>query len=381
MALEPDDIEPLPEPLLEAVRTGDLEAVRRLLGGGTEGIDDRNHIYEHTALELAIAMERLDIARVLLDHGADPNAPSANDADALGVAVTLPRDEAHPLVELLLARGARPTGPAILAAAGAGDLWATDRLLAALPPDAPADHDAVNGTLLAAAVRLRDADLVERVLARWGSPLPDFHVQWAFEAAADTGHVEMWERLLALGAPHPERALRAAVTGFARDGAAGQLEILGRVAAQGGPALAGSLFASAVTIGQGPSERSEALVEVALRSGGDVDPPGGDGATALLRAADRHDVAQMRRLVELGADRHARDDAGRGLWEYVHRWPESVNLPAARAFLDELGIPEGDPWRDDRAPPRGDGLAGCAVLVGLAIGVVIVLVVLLAHAC
>jgi hypothetical protein len=191
----------------------------------------------------------------------------------------------------------------------------------------------------------------------------------------------MWERLLALGAPHPERALFSAVGGFARDGAAGQLEILGRVAAQGGPALAGSLFASAVTIGQGPSERSEALVEVALRSGGDVDTPGGDGATALLRAADRHDVAQMRRLVELGADRHARDDAGRGLWEYVHRWPESVNLPAARAFLDELGIPEGDPWRDDRAPPRGDGLAGCAVLVGLAIGVVIVLVVLLAHAC
>ncbi|WAS95125.1 ankyrin repeat domain-containing protein [Nannocystis punicea] len=378
--MAPDEIEPMVDaPLLEAVRAGSLDDVRRRLAATTSDLDTRNHAYGYTALELAIALGRVDVARLLLDAGADPNAPSANDTDALTVAIEEFGEEAHPSIELLLAGGARPTDAALLAAAQAGDLWAVDRLLAALPSESASvrDLDAIEGALLAAAVRRGDPALFERVRAR-SDEVSAHYLQWAFEAAADSGQSGMWGRLLQLGEPDLPRALRSAALAFLRNGTPAQYDMLRRITRAAGQAAAGQLFAFAVTCGLDVSDRTEALLALARECHGDLDARNAEGMTALLMAADRHHIQHMRRLIALGADRHARDATGRGLSAYVERWPQSVRLAEARAYLTELGVPSEPPATSQHAAPRDP--TGAAALLGLAIAVAIVAGVLLLHA-
>jgi ankyrin repeat protein len=378
--MAPDEIEPMVDaPLLEAVRAGSLDDVRRRLAATTSDLDTRSHAYGYTALELAIALGRVDAARLLLEAGADPNAPSANDTDALTVAIEEFGEEAHPLIELLLARGARPTDAALLAAAQAGDLWAVDRLLAALPSESASvrDLDAIEGALLAAAVRRGDPALFERVRAR-SDEVSAHYLQWAFEAAADSGQSGMWGRLLQLGEPDLPRALRSAALAFLRTGTPAQYDMLRRITRAAGPTAAGQLYAFAVTCGLDVSDRTEALLTLARECRGDLEARNAEGMTALLMAADRHHIQHMRRLIALGADRHARDAVGRGLSAYVERWPQSVRLAEARAYLAELGVPTEPPATSQHTVPRD--AAGPAVLLGLALAVAIVAGVLLLHA-
>jgi len=375
----PDDFEPmLDEPLLEAVRAGTIEDVHRRLRESSDELDKRSHIHECTPLELAIMLRRLDVARLLLDAGADPNAPAADDTDALAVAIRELGEEAQALLDLMLAKGARPTYEAILAAAQAGDLRLVDQLLSALPPGAAqfCDVDAIEGALLAAAVRRGDPALFERVRGR-GEPLPDHSLQWAFEAAADTGQAGMWDRLLRIGQPDRARAARSGALGFLRDGRPDQHALLRRIAGEAGREEVGQLFALAAM--SGSADSSGALLSLAVACNGDPETRHGGGMTALLLAADRHDVATMRRLIALGADRHARDDAGRGLSAYVERWPESVRIAESRAYVAELGVPV-EPPASTFPPPAPSDPTGAALLIGLVIGVGIVAVVLLLHA-
>ena len=73
-------------PLDQAVGEGNLELVKFLLKAGAKA---RGRTSNGTPLHTACAYRRLDIARVLLDHGADP---SAVDADGRRPAdLTMPR--------------------------------------------------------------------------------------------------------------------------------------------------------------------------------------------------------------------------------------------------------------------------------------------------
>ncbi|WP_170135994.1 hypothetical protein [Nannocystis exedens] len=364
-------------PLLEAVRTGGLEDVRRQIAA-TSDLDARGHAYGYTALELALALGRVDVARLLLDAGADPNAPSPNDTDALTVAIEEFAEAAHPLIDLLLDHGARPTDAALWAAAQAGDLWAVDRLLAALSAESASSRDleALEGALLAAAVRRGDAALFERVRAR-SDEMSANSLQWAFEAAADSGQSGMWGRLRQLGEPDLPRALQSAALAFLRNGTPAQYDLLRRITREAGPDAASRLFAFAVTCGLDVSDRTEALLTLARECRGDLEARDASGMTALLMAADRHHIQHMRRLIALGADRHVRDLAGRGLSAHVERWPQSVRLAEARAYLAELGVPTERPAASQHAVPRDP--TGLAVLLGLAIGVGVLAVVLLLH--
>ncbi|MFY0535821.1 hypothetical protein [Nannocystis pusilla] len=364
-------------PLLEAVRVGSLDDVRRQLAA-TADLDSRSHAYEYTALELALALGRVDVARLLLDAGADPNAPSANDTDALTVAIEEFGEASHPLIELLLDHGARPSDAALWAAAQAGDLWAVDCLLAALSAESASSHDleALEGALLAAAVRRGDASLFERVRAR-SDEMSASSLQWAFQAAADSGQSGMWGRLRQLGEPDLPRALQSAALAFLRNGTPAQYDLLRRITREAGPA-ASQLFAFAVTCGLDVSDRTEALLSLARECRGDLEARDARGVTALLMAADRHHIQHMRRLIALGADRHVRDPDGQGLSAYVERWPQSVRLDEARAFLAELGLPTERPAGSQLPDPRDP--IGLAALLGLAIAVGILAVVLLLHA-
>lgn len=354
--LTPDDLPESSEPLIEAVRIGDMQKLKTLLtdmqnlktllATSFDDINQRDHFFEYTALELAILMGRLDFVTVLLDHGADPNAPSANDADALSVVFELERADAHALLEKLLAAGAQPTASSVLAAAEVGDIWATDLLCSktksgTTPPE-------VDGALLAAAVGLGDIQLFEQVAKRH-APWWDFYLQQAFEVAADSGRTEYWERLTALGDPDTERVLRAAAAGYLRDGKTEHLTLL-RNALTLNPDLKNMLFDWAAQSHTAP-DRVDALLQIALELGADINTQDTKGATALLRTARAGSLEGMRRLIDLGADVHVIDHDGRGLWAYGQTWPEGPALESLRSFLRAQGVEEHIPQAISPADP------------------------------
>jgi len=128
--------------LFEAATVGDATVVRRKLGDGVE-IDDRTDD-GYTPLHLAAYFGRLEVARLLLERGADPNAVAQNESrvtplhsaisghhrDVAGVLLAFgastnvvqhggwtplhsaAHDGDEATVDLLLLRGADPTRPA-----------------------------------------------------------------------------------------------------------------------------------------------------------------------------------------------------------------------------------------------------------------------------
>jgi hypothetical protein len=139
-----------PDDLLDAVRRGDLAGVRGALDAGVPV--DTPFRYERTALSFAADRGHLEIARLLLDRGADPNK---KDTFYSATAMTWAVDKGHVgIVRLLIERGA-PAGPELLqsgARKGNVELIAlalekakptADDLSAALAEAQAGKHDAV----------------------------------------------------------------------------------------------------------------------------------------------------------------------------------------------------------------------------------------------
>ena len=92
-----------PDDLLQAVRRGDLAGVRAALDGGVPV--DAPFRYDRTALSFAADRGHLEIARLLLDRGADPNK---KDTFYGATPLDLAADKPHvAMVRLLLERGAQ----------------------------------------------------------------------------------------------------------------------------------------------------------------------------------------------------------------------------------------------------------------------------------
>jgi len=102
-------------PLMYAALYGDADAVRQLLDGGA----DPNIKNDAGATALMWAVGDLAKTTLLLDRGADPNARSDEGPTPLVIAATQFRSSA--VVKLLLDRGAKPAGGAVVRAASAGD--------------------------------------------------------------------------------------------------------------------------------------------------------------------------------------------------------------------------------------------------------------------
>ncbi|PYH42980.1 uncharacterized protein BP01DRAFT_403900 [Aspergillus saccharolyticus JOP 1030-1] len=105
------------QPLVEAVRTGQVVVVEKAL---LRFQQDPNS-YDLAAkplLHSAVLYRRLDIARLLLQHGADPNVTSEHGRTALDCWTSLVEgknvSERIPMLELLLAHGAKPAQPGLL---------------------------------------------------------------------------------------------------------------------------------------------------------------------------------------------------------------------------------------------------------------------------
>ncbi len=118
------------QPLLKAVRAGDVAAIRNLLATGmSAGVED---IEGRTALMYAAAFGMSEIADLLIANGADVDATDNRGATALMEASRHGRDE---IVEQLLRAGAKVdaedrTGrTALMLAAAGGHLRAVEQLL------------------------------------------------------------------------------------------------------------------------------------------------------------------------------------------------------------------------------------------------------------
>ena len=96
----------MPDTLLQAARRGDAKAVHSLLSGDSVNIAAQDLDNEATALHYAVHGRHVDIAEVLLAHGANPNAPDADGRTALHHAAAAGSDQ---LIHLLLANNANPT--------------------------------------------------------------------------------------------------------------------------------------------------------------------------------------------------------------------------------------------------------------------------------
>jgi len=98
-----------PDDLLDAVRRGDLAGVRAALDAGVPV--DTPFRYERTALSFATARGHVEIVRLLLERGADPNK---KDSFYAATPFRWAVNEGHvEIVRLLLDKGA-PAGPDLL---------------------------------------------------------------------------------------------------------------------------------------------------------------------------------------------------------------------------------------------------------------------------
>ena len=88
--------------LIEAARTGNIAAVEPALKRGAD-LDSRTNMYGDTALTLACKGGHKEVARLLLERGADVDKPAQSKRNALWMAVNYGHSD---LAELLVAKGA-----------------------------------------------------------------------------------------------------------------------------------------------------------------------------------------------------------------------------------------------------------------------------------
>jgi ankyrin repeat protein len=237
------------------IAAGDADAVGaavgsspRLLGSTVE----RDGQGGWTPLHVAVAECQADIARLLVDAGADLGARTEHHRMPLHVAL----EHCPDLVPLLLELGA------VLDAPSAAYLGRLEELTAHLDDGAPLD-DKASGVDLLSWAALGGAPASARLLLERGADADG----GALHAAASGGRLELVRLLLDAGADVDRR-----------DPDTGRLPLH-----------------AAVTAG---AEQSLGVVEVLLAAGADVNATTNDGASAL-------DISRV------AAARHRRGDAGR----------------------------------------------------------------------
>lgn len=245
-----------------AAEAGDLALVRKLLDKGADvNAKDWRH-QNSTPLHLAACYGHTDVARLLLERGAEADAPSDDQHRAYtplhGAAV-----KGHAEVaKLLLERGAKPD---------VGNIY-----------NLPLYMFAQRG----------DLALVKLLLDK-GARVDGIGEQNPLSAAFGRGHVEVVAVLLARGASGASRCLPVAAR-------SGHLAMVRLLLDNGADANAGAEGFSALhwaVLGD-----HAAVAELLMDRGADVSAEGGMGLSPLGVAAFHHHIAMVRLLLDRGAD-------------------------------------------------------------------------------
>jgi ankyrin repeat protein len=327
-------------PLRMAAQRGDVTALERLVKQGA-AIDERTPYDGETALTVALQWGRVEAARFLLEHGADPALANRRRETPLELAT---RDGSEALLALFVehARGALPAdaAEAYEAVAGAVASGSLPLVRALLPHAQPGTRE----RLLAVSIRQGQLEML-RLLMEPGIDLGRIRGSLPLHEAAQAGHIDMVELLLRAGA-----------------------DVRVVAAADGRTALSVA--------------RVPAVAEALLRAGADVNARARDGATPLIALTDRAPrpertayrqrrqpappdaTATARVLLDAGADVHARDAKGFTALQACLRRPGLTTDQVALSVLlldrgadPDASDPEGVPpvWRvlEHYAAPAG----------------------------
>ena len=351
--------------LMRAAHTGDLDSVTLLLKNGA-AVDAKEPVWQQTALMWALGKRRTEIARRLVEHGADVHAPTQRGFTPLMFAARMGDLEASKLIldggadinvessekltalhvatvrghgdvaALLLDRGANPNadGPGYTPLHWAAGLWETNMTGAnGMKPPKGHEWDQLRG------VQEGKYELVKTLLEHGADPdarfqeLPDHYGNGhtdppkgstSLAVAAFSGDVEMI-RLLAEHGADPSSKSETGLTplmiatGVSRDN---------RI--------------SSVTLDTS-LEAARAVVELGV----DVNETNAEGNTALHEAAKLGADAIVQLLANNGADPYAKNNEGKTPLEVASRrkqtgaGPTAKNVPStARKLLREFSVPK-----------------------------------------
>ena len=358
--------------LIQAVRTGDADAVRALLtAGGDASATDPTDPRTPSALHLAAAAGNVEVCRALLEHGATVDAVTSSAeapwgrtplmvAAAAGygeVVSALLEHGADPQLQdrdyeegertalMLAAAGGNVTTVRILLKGGADPNVKDQEGLTALMHAALSGETAILRLLLSAGARVDarcslgqsaliyaaqegNRKAVETLLdagADVGTLPPE---GWsALAAAVYGGHMDVIQLLIAAGADLDEAdrdqpPLALAVT----EGHVDVLNLLLESGANPDASAAGGLNALMLcALGE-----HSALADCLLQAGADVDARDGEDQTALMLAAHHGRLGLVQVLLEAGADPRLRDREGRSAREHARRGEQ----PAVLALLE-----------------------------------------------
>lgn len=267
----------------------------------------------YTPLYKAVMNNKLEMAKLLLLHGANPNVisnKSLNSLSPLAVAVSTGGYGNAAMVELLLAHGANAN---VVSTYGTTPLhYACQAKIAALLIDHGANVNALGAadvTPLYAASYRGNKEVVQALLWRKADPNKrNKKGSTPLHGAANRGYRDVVETLIANGADvhaieaNGWTALHQAAY-YRRSGAidillANHAEV-NALTRQGSTPLH-----LAVQHGKEPSEQEETMdaVAVLLAHGADLETRNGDGQTPLLIASRRCAVSDVKLLLASGAD-------------------------------------------------------------------------------
>jgi hypothetical protein len=162
-----------PDDLLEAVRKGDLAAVKAALDAGIPV--DTPFRYDRTALSFAAGRDNVEIVKLLLDRGADPNK---KDTFYGASPMSWAANKGHvATIRLMIERGGTPDGDLLENAVEKGD---PEFVALALEKGKPSADDLT--VALAAAVKDKKDAIAEQL--RKAGAVPPRPADFAIDAAA-----------------------------------------------------------------------------------------------------------------------------------------------------------------------------------------------------
>ena len=323
---------PFEIPLLEAVYTGNIDEVKKLIAGGA----DANAQTERgeTPLLLASSNPNLEIAKLLLTAGADPNLASASDVTPL---MNASSGKCIALTKLLLDKGAKLdvnayTGrTALMNAAENGNTDAAKLLVAAGADIYVSDLDRWPPLLLA--IKARDFGLVRYLFACDKKKKFDASLDAALIEAIKSGNTEIVRLMLDKGADinqvsveNPGRPLGYAVQ---TDIIETVLLLLARGADPNAMKQGGRAIMTSAAI-HGNSD----IVRVLIDAKADVNPKKQDWSP-LTEATRGNHIEVMKLLIKAGADLNAR--AYDGWTPLMMAVSNGMHRPQAVKLLIESG--------------------------------------------